>query len=323
MAMMNAVLLYGYGGPEMLRYEEVARPTPGEGEVLIRVHAAGVNPLDWKVRSGYNRLPLDWTMRTGYAPLRSPDTFPVILGFDVAGVVEAVGAAVRDFVVGDEVYAAPKLGGYAEYVAVVAHDVAHKPHTLDFIEAASMPVAAVTAWQALFETIRLKPGQTLLIHGAAGGIGTFAVQLAKWQGAHVIGTASGHNFEYLRQLGADGVIDYTTTRFEEVVNAVDAILDMVGGETRQRSWAVLKPNGLLVTVSNPLLPIIKETHRTDVYLAGLDRPIAPQLAELARLVDAGHLKPFVSTVLPLQEARQAHPLIESRHTRGKIVLQVR
>jgi NADPH:quinone reductase-like Zn-dependent oxidoreductase len=323
MATMNAVLLYGYGGPEMLRYEEVARPTPEEGEVLIRVHAAGVNPLDWKVHSGYAPLPVIWSMRAGYAPLRSPDTFPVILGFDVAGVVEAVGAAVQDFVVGDEVYASPKIGGYAEYVAVAAHDVARKPHTLDFIEAAAMPVAAVTAWLALFEAIQLKPGQTLLIHGAAGGIGTFAVQLAKWQGAHVIGTASGHNFEYLRQLGADGVIDYTTTRFEEVVNAVDAVLDMVGGETQQRSWSVLKSDGVLVTIGDPIFPIIEEAHRVNFHLAGLDRPIGAQLVELARLVDAEQLKPFVSTVLPLQEARQAHLLIESRHTRGKIVLQVR
>jgi NADPH:quinone reductase-like Zn-dependent oxidoreductase len=324
---MNAVQIQGYGGPEMLHYEEVARPTHGEGEVLIRVHAAGVNPLDWKVRSGHAQLPIEWRVRAGYAPLRSSPTFPIIPGFDVAGVIEVISADVRDFELGDEVYASPKIGGYAEYVAVAAHDVAHKPQTLDFIQAAAMPVAAVTAWQALFDSMQLKPGQTLLIHGAAGGIGTFAVQLAKWQGAHVIGTASAHNLEYLRQLGADETIDYTTTRFEKVVREVDAVLDVVGGETRQRSRGVLKPDGVLVTIRGSILPTIlptiDEAEQANWYLAGMIRPIAGPLAELARLVDAGYLMPYVSVILPLHEARQAHVLSESRHVRGKIVLQVR
>jgi NADPH:quinone reductase-like Zn-dependent oxidoreductase len=301
----------------------VARPSPEEGEVLIRVHAAGVNPLDWKVRAGVSNLPLNWGMRTGYAPLRSASTYPIIPGFDVAGVVETVGAGVKGFVVGDEVYASPKIGGYAEYVAVAAHDVAYKPHTLDFIQAAAMPASAVTAWQGIFEVIQLQSGQTLLIHGAAGGIGTFAVQLAKGQGAHVIGTASAHNLAYLRELGADEAIDYNTTPFETVVSQVDAILDMVGGETQQRSWRVLKPGGVLATVSDPLLRTTELANPPHFYVYRMVRPVGPPLVELARLVDAGALKPVVSAVFPLQEAHQAHRLIEGRHTRGKIVLQVR
>ncbi len=321
-ARMKAVSIYAHGGPETLHYEDVARPIPRLEEVLIRVYAAGVNPLDWKLRKGYVRLPLEWTMRAEYSPLRSPTAFPVIPGFDVAGVVEAVGAKVERFAVGNEVYASPKFGGYAEYVAVAVDDVALKPQTLDFIQAAAMPVAAASAWQGLLEVIHLKPGQTLLIHGAAGGVGTFAVQLAKWQGAHVIGTASGYNLAYLLQLGADEAIDYTTTLFEEVVREVDAILDLVGGETQQRSWSVLKPTGILATVNNPLSLTSAAPNPPHFHVYKMLRPVGAQLAELASLVDAGHLKPQVSVVLPLHEARQAHILSESQHTRGKIVLRV-
>lgn len=309
MTTMKAIRVHESGGPEVLRYEEVPRPAIGEEEVLIRVYATTVSPLDWKVRSGY-------------APLWSPYTFPLILGIEAAGVIEAVGASVKNFVAGDEVYAPTEFGAHAEYVAVHGSDVAHKPHTLDYLQAAAVPTSALTAWQALFEGTHLEAGQTILIHGAAGGVGTFAVQLAKWRGAQVIGTASGHNLAFLRQLGADEVIDYTTTRFEEVVSGVDLVLDTVGGETQDRSWTVLKPGGVLVTLHDSPAPEMAAAHGVQQYLLDFPSPSRHLLVELARLIDAGRLKPIVSMVLPLREAGQAHVLSESRHARGKIVLQV-
>lgn len=309
MQTMKAVRIHRYGGLEVLQYEEAPRPSPQAKEVLIRVRAAGVNPLDWKVRAGYAT---DWNL-----------TFPLILGYDVAGVIEAVGAEVEHFTIGDEVYAAPDTGGYAEYVAVPASEVAHKPQTLDYVEAAALPIAALTAWQALFEAAQLAPGQTILIHGAAGGVGSMAVQLAKWRGARVIGTASAANLSFLRQLGADEVIDYTATRFETLVHDMDVVLDTVGGETLQRSWPVLKPGGIMVSITEPLSPEMAMAYgvqQREVIIDSLEGQAA--LAGLARLVDAGHLKPIVSTLLPLSEVRQAHILSEGRHLRGKIVLQV-
>ncbi len=306
--LMKAVQFYRYGGPEVLRYEDVQRPAVGEGEVLIRVHAAAVNPLDWKKRSGL-------------LPLGPEQTFPVILGFDVAGVVEAVGAGVTQFAVGDEVFSPPRFGGYAEYVAVPAANVAHKPHTLDYVQAAAIPISAIAAWQALFKVAQLSAGQRVLIHAAAGGVGHYAVQLAKWRGAHVIGTVSGRNRDYLEKLGAQEVIDYTTTRFEDVVQGVDVVLDTKGGDIQARSWRVLKPGGILVGLVGPVQPPpeVKGIRHCDFHIT---LPAGADLAELARLADAGHLKPNVTAVLPLSEARQAHVMIEGGHTRGKIVLQV-
>lgn len=308
MTTMKAVRIHNQGGPDVLQYEEAPRPMMGTEEVLIRVHAAAVNPLDWKLRANYFS---DWQ-----------PTFPVILGCDVAGVIEAVGANVQNFTIGDEVYAAPDLGGYAEYVAVPAAEVAHKPRTLDYIQAAALPIATLTAWQTLFDEAQLGKGQTVLIHGAAGGVGSMAVQLAKWRGAQVIGTASAHNLAFLRELGADRVIDYPTTRFETLVQGVDVVLDTVGGETLDRSWTTLKPGGMLVSIADDPSPAMAAAHGVQQRLVILQSPGGQSLAEIARLVDAGQLKPIVSTVLPLQEAGQAHRLIESRHTRGKIVLQV-
>lgn len=307
MTMMKAVRIHRYGGPEVLQYEEAPQPTMGTEDVLIRVHAAAVNPLDWKVRAGYAT---DWQ-----------HTLPLILGFDVTGVIEAVGANVEHFTMGDEVYAAPFTGGHAEYIAIPAVDVARKPHSLDYVQAAAMPVAALTAWQTLLDAAQLSAGQTVLIHGAAGGVGSMAVQLAKWRGAQVIGTASAHNLAFLRTLGADRVIDYTATRFEAVVRDVDVVLDTIGGETQQRSWPVLKPRGVLISIVEQPPPEMA-AHTVQPSAGILPTPNGQRLAEIADLVDAGHLKPIVSTVLPLHEVGQAHRLIESRHTRGKIVLQV-
>lgn len=308
MTMMKAVRMHGYGSPEVLRYEDAPRPTIGDDEVLIRVHAVAVNPLDWKIRSG---LAIEW-----FQP-----TLPLILGIDVAGVIAAVGAAVKDLAIGDEVYTAPTIGGYADYVAVPANRVAHKPRSVDYVQAAAMSIGGLVARQALFDAAHLAPGQTVLIHGAAGGVGVLAVQLAKWRGARVIGTASAHNLAFLRELGADEVINYTTTRFETVVRDVDVVLDTVGGETLERSWAVLKQGGMLVSIVDLPSPTVAAAHGVQQCTVDLQAD-AKQLADLAGMVDTGQIKPIVSTVLPLQEASQAHVLSESRHTRGKIVLQV-
>lgn len=308
---MKAVRIHSFGGPEVLSYEETPRPQVGPDDVLIRVHAAAVNPVDWKIREGYLRGFIDYEL-------------PVTLGWDVSGVVEEVGGAVTDLRVGDEVYSRPDItrdGAYAEYIAVRASEAAPKPRSLDHVQAASVPLAALTAWAALFDAADLQPGQTVLIHAAAGGVGSFAVQLAKWKGARVIGTASAANHGLLRELGADELVDYNTTRFEEVVRGVDVVLDTIGGDTLARSWGVLRPGGVLVTVVAQQDEATAAQHgvrSASIFI----QPDKNRLVKLAELIDAGHVRPQVSTVLPLAEARRAHELSQSGHTRGKIVLRV-
>jgi NADPH:quinone reductase-like Zn-dependent oxidoreductase len=308
---VKAVRIHTYGGPEVLKYEEVPRPQAAAGEVLIRVHAAGVNPVDWKIREGYLKKFL-------------PHTLPLILGWDVSGVVEAAGPGVTRLNVSDEVYSRPDIsrdGAYAEYIVVRESEVALKPWSLDHIHAAAIPLAALTAWQTLFDAAQLEAGQTVLIHAAAGGVGSFAVQLAKWKGARVIGTASERHLEFVRQLGADEAIDYQTTRFEDVVCGVDVVLDSIGGDTQKRSWQVLKKGGILVSiVEQPSVEeaAVRGVRQSYVFI----HPDATQLAELAKLADLGKLKAVVQTVLPLSEARRAHELSQAGHVRGKIVLKV-
>lgn len=301
----------------MLTYEDAPRPEPGEDDLLIRVHAAGVNPADWQIRSGKRGV--------------QKEPFSLILGFDVSGVVEATGRSVKHFKVGDAVYAMLH-GAYAEYVTGPATAVARKPRCLDHIQASAMPVVALTAWQALFDAGELSAGQTVLIQAAAGGVGHIAVQLAKWAGARVIGTASARNEDFLREIGVDEFIDYRTRRFEDVVRDVDVVLDAVvrdadeaidalAGETLERSWGVLKKNGVLVSICARPSPEIAAAHgvRGKYVLAQSN---ASQLAEIAGLVDAGHVKPTIGAVLPLKDARKAHELSQTGHTRGKIVLRI-
>jgi NADPH:quinone reductase-like Zn-dependent oxidoreductase len=251
-------------------------------------------------------------------------TLPLILGWDVSGVVEEVGGRVNDFAVGEEVFARPDIsrdGAYAEYIAVRAGEVVRKPSSLSHIQAAALPHAALTAWQALFDSAKLAPGQTVLIHGAAGGVGTFAVQLAKWRGAQVIGTASSNNQAFLRQLGVDETIDYTATPLENWVQVADVVLDTVGGETQQRSWGMVKPGGVLVSLVHPPAADMAAAHQVQAHLVAM-QPNLDQLKQITELAESGKITPIISTVLPLQEVRQAHMLSESRRTRGKIVLQV-
>jgi NADPH:quinone reductase-like Zn-dependent oxidoreductase len=308
---MKAVRIHSYGGLDVLAYEDAPRPAAGEGEVLIRVHATSVNPFDCAVRAGY---------MTGYFN----HSLPLVLGSDVAGVIEAVGPGAAGFQVGDAVYGRGGVfrdGANAEFVTVFASDVALKPKSLDFVHAAALPHVTLTAWQALFEMADLQKGQTVLIHGAAGGVGHIAVQLAKWRGAAVIGTAS-RNLEFLRTLGVDQAIDYAATAFESVVGKVDVVLDTVGGDTQDRSWSVLKPGGMLVSVIQP--PSAESAAKFGVRQAMVSSapPIGKVLTKVAELVDAGLIKPHVAEVFPLGEIRKAHGLIEGKHTRGKIVLQV-
>jgi len=309
MKTMKIVKIYQQGDVDVLQFEEAPLPTIEPNEVLLRVQAVGVNPLDWKLRSGY-------------FPLQAPEAFPFVLGFDMAGTVVATGSEVTQFVVGDHVYGVPNNGAYAEYARAFAFDLAIQPKRLDAIQAAAMPCAAITAWQTLFDSAQLAAGQTVLIHGAAGGVGTMSVQLAKWRGAHVIGTASAHNHALLQELGADEVIDYTTTRFEEVVAPVDVVFDTVGGETLWRSGTLLKPGGRLRTIADDAAPELAAKYGIDASGYEIHPPFGDLLAELAGLVDNGQLKPVVSTVLPFQEIKQAHRLSEGRHVRGKIVLVV-
>ena len=308
---MKAVAMHAYGGPEVLKYEDAARPDPATGEVLVRVHAAAVNPVDWKVRAGHLRGFLNYSL-------------PLIPGWDLSGVVEATGAGVTDWKQGDAVYARPDLrrnGAYAEYIAVRASELGHKPRSIDHVQASAIPLACLTAWQALFDAGGLKAGQRVLIHAAAGGVGTFAVQLAKWKGAHVVGTASERNHAFLRELGADEVIDYTKTNFEEVVRDVDVVLDTLAGQTRDRSWNVLKKDGILVSILGQPSP--DGAAQRGVRAAGVFvEPNQAQLGEIAKLVDSGKLRPIIETVLPLAQAARAHEMNQTLHTRGKIVLQV-
>jgi NADPH:quinone reductase-like Zn-dependent oxidoreductase len=311
MATMKAVRIHGYGGTEVLKYEEAPRPEPPAGEVLVKVYAAGVNPVDWKIREGYMRSFRDYPL-------------PFILGWDFSGVIEQTGPGVNGWKAGDEVYARPDLGrngAYAEYIAVRASEIQRKPKALDHIHSAAIPLAALTAWQALFDTGQLQAGQKVLIHAAAGGVGTFAVQLAKWKGAYVIGTASARNHEFLRELGADETIDYNTTRFEDVVKDADLVLDAMAGETRERSWQVLKKGGILVSILGQ--PSQEAAKEHGVRAAGIFVQANPaELQELANLTDAGKLRPIIEAVLPLAEAAQAHEKNATLHTKGKIVLRV-
>ena len=311
METMKAIRIHAYGGPEVLIYEDAPRPKPGPGEVLVRVHATGVNPVDWR-------------MREGYLKERVPYSLPVIPGWDLSGVIVATGPDVIRWKAGDEVYGRPDMardGANAEYIVVRGREIALKPKSIDHIHAAAIPLAGLTAWQSLFDAAGLSAGQKILIHAAAGGVGSFAVQLARWRGAYVIGTASGRNHAFVRELGADEAIDYEHTRFEDVVRDIDVVLDTMGGEIQKRSWTVLKKGGILVSIISP--PAQQEAIAHGVRQAYVfAQSNATQLAELAMLVDYGKLRPVVETVLPLSQARRAQELSQAGHTRGKIVLRV-
>jgi NADPH:quinone reductase-like Zn-dependent oxidoreductase len=306
---MKAIRIHRRGGPEVLVYEDAPIPALQSGDALVRVHAAGISPAEftwhiWETPDGRSRVPF-------------------IPSHEVSGVVAAVAPDVRDLEAGDAVYGLTDFfrdGGAAEYVAVRATELARKPRTLDHASAAATPLSALTAWQALFDHAQLTPGQRVLIHGAAGGVGSFAVQLAHWRGAHVIATASARNFDFVRKLGADELIDYAATPFETVVRDVEMVLDSVGGRTTEKSWSVLRPNGLLVTIVRQ--PPEWTAGRGAKGLFFIVEPRRTQLSEISRLIEAGTIRPIVEAVLPLDRAREAYERGIRNHPRGKLVLAV-
>ncbi len=308
---MKAIRIHEYGGPDVLSIDEIPMPEPAADEVLIRVHATSVNPVDWKIREGLRKE-------------KFPSKLPLTLGWDVSGVVEQVGEKVSIFRKGDEVYGRPdptKNGAYAEYIVVKANLLSIKPISIGHTEAAAVPLAGLTAWQGLFDHGLLKEGQKVLIHAAAGGVGTYAVQFAKSKGAYVIGTASDQNIDFLKRLGADEVIDYNMDNFETILSDIDLVLDTIGGDTQLKSIEVLKIGGRLITTLAP--EFVTEAKAKNVHLtAYMAQSFPEQLAEIATMIDAGKVKPIIDQVLPFTEARSAHIRSEEGHTRGKIVLQV-
>ena len=318
---MKAVRIHAFGGPEVLQLEDVARPVPAADEILIKVYASGVNPVDWVVREGGNDV------------LRSYLTLPLTLGWDAAGIVEEAGSAVAAFQKGDAVYGTPNFpgnGSYAEYCAAKAGQFALKPKSLGFNAAAAVPLAGLTAWTALFEQGKLQPGQRILIQGASGGVGSFAVQFAKAKGAYVIGAASAGNLEYLKQLGADEVIDYQNQRFEEVVHNVDVVLEaspLRDNAERVKAVTVLKDGGIFVSVNldfpfnEEVLAALAKKHATGELVA--NQPRQDWLAEMAELIDAGKVKVFISKVYALEQVAEAHRESATWHVRGKLVLKIR
>jgi len=305
---MKAIRIHALGGPEVVSFEEAPRPEPRHNELLVRVAAAGVNPVDWKIREGH----------LGHVAL------PAILGTDFSGVIEGVGSDVHEFQVGESVFGsvADDSGSFAEYATAPVARVSRKPDVLDDVHAAAVPVASLTAWQAIFDTAHLVSGQTVLIHAAAGGVGSFAVQFAKQAGAYVIGTASAQKTDYVRKLGADEVIDYRATRFEEKVANVDVVFDTLGADTQERSWKVLKPGGILVSIVQPPPPEQATARSVRSVFMICDHDRGDQLAHIADLVVHGRIKVHVAECFTLEETTRALTLSQSGHVQGKIVLHV-
>jgi len=308
---MKAIVIHEYGGPEVLKYEDVPRPEPKADQILIRVIAAGVNPVDGMIRSGM-------FAKDGNG------AFPMVLGGDIAGVVERVGNKITKFKAGDPVFAYVSLdsgGGYAQYAVVPEGDAAPKPKSLTYVEAGAVPIVALTAWQALIDTAKLNAGQTVLIHGGSGGVGSFAIQIAKARGAKVIATASTANQDLLKQLGTDVAVDYTKQKFEDVAKDVDVVLDSVGKDTLTRSYGVVKKGGIIVS-------LVARPNQSDLEKHGIRgvalsvEPNSGELAQIGKLIDEKKIRVIVSQTFPLSEAKKAQEQVASGHTRGKIVLKL-
>ena len=307
---MKAVRVHRFGPPEVISLDDLPKPEPGRGEVVVRVKAAGIGPWDALIRSGKSVL---------------PHPLPLVLGSDLSGEVDSVGAGVNELQVGDEVFGVTNerfTGAYAEYAVAKAAMLAPKPKRLNHTHAASVPVVAVTAWQMVFDLAQLSSGQAVLVHGGAGNVGGYAVQLAKRAGAMVIATASVENDSYVRRLGADGVIDYRARRFEERVKGIDAVLDTVGGETLDRSYGVLKRSGIIVSSAVQPSRETAEQHGVRAVFF-LVQVTTERLKTIGEMIDGGTLQSEVGEVLWLDEARRGHEMLEGApHRRGKIVIKV-
>jgi NADPH:quinone reductase-like Zn-dependent oxidoreductase len=307
---MKAVRIHEFGGPEVLKYEDVDVPVAGHGEVLICVKGASVNPVDFKTRAGK-------------FPVVTKDQLPITLGRDVAGRITAIGPGTIDASVGDEVYVNLEFnhGGFAQYVVAKASHCAQKPHSIDYVAAASVPLAALTAWQGLFTHGGLGRGQRVLIHGAAGGVGQFAVQFARAHGATVFATASGEGVALVKNLGADHVIDYKKQAFEDFFRDLDVVFDLVGGEMRDKSFPLLRKNGMLVSTLDE--PSKEKSARYGVRSTRFTtKPNRAQLTQIARLIDEGSVTPTVVKEFPLDEYAGALEFVEKKHPHGKVVLRV-
>jgi NADPH:quinone reductase-like Zn-dependent oxidoreductase len=308
---MKAIRIHEFGGPEVMKFEDAPIPKPAADEVLIKVYASSVNPVDWKICEGLRKE-------------RFPSTFPLTIGWDVSGVITGTGNDVKEFKNGDEVYGRPdatRNGAFAEYIVVKANHLALKPKSIDHIYAAAIPLVGLTAWQGLFDHGQLQAGQKVLIHAASGGVGTMAVQLAKWKGAYVIGTCSTDNVDFVRSLGADEVIDYKKQKFEDVLSDIDLVLDTLGGETQHNSLKVLKNGGRLVTTLKPENP--EEAAAKNIHVEGYMAQSYPDnLKQMAQLVDDGNLKPVIAKVMELRDAAEAEEISKKGHVRGKIIIQV-
>jgi NADPH:quinone reductase-like Zn-dependent oxidoreductase len=309
---MKAVRIHEYGSVDVLKIEEVAVPEFAADEVLIKIFAASVNPIDWKVREGKLRF-------------RNLHHLPLIPGWDVSGVVEKIGKAVKKFKVGDEVYSRPDVardGGYAEYIAVKESFVALKPKTLNFEEAASIPLVGLTAWEALVTNADIRSGQRVLIHAASGGVGSIAVQIAKSFGCYVIGTTSEKNLDLVKNLGADEVIDYRNQDFTKILKDIDVVLDTVGGQTQLDSLKVLREDGYIISIINPVNE--EEAHKYNVRTGYIFvKSNGDTLSKLAELIDSEKIRPVVGKIFSLDEIKQAHELSQSGRAVGKIVIKIR
>ena len=309
---MKAAYIEQYGGSDQFKVGELARPTIGADDVLIEVYAASVNPVDWKLREGYLKEMLTYEM-------------PLVIGWDVSGVIKEVGANVTDLQVGDEVFSRPDIarqGTYAEYVAVDAHLVVKKPATLSFEEAASLPLVAHTAWQVMFEVMNAKPGDRIFIGAGSGGVGTVAIQLAKAHGLYVITSTSTPNVDWVKALGADEVIDYKQQDPATTVRELDFVFDTMGGDGQGKLYDMLKENGMLVSISTP--PDEAEAERANVRCEYVFmQPTGERLQRIADAVEQGELKPVIDRVFPLEQTKQAHDYGEEGHAKGKIVIKVK
>ena len=320
---MKAIRINEFGGPEVMKLEDIERPVPAADEILVKVYASGVNPVDWVVRNGGNDF------------LRSFLTLPMTLGWDAAGIVEETGSDVTEFQKGDAVYGVPNFpginGSYAEYCAAKASQFSLKPKSVSFNEAAGVPLVGLVAWTGIFELGKLQPGQRILIHGASGGVGSFAVQFAKAKGAYVIGTASAGNLEFLKQIGADEVIDYKSQKFEELLQDIDVVFDaspLRDNNDRMKSVSVLKNGGILVSVNvdfpfneTVLEALAKKNAKGELLYAQMNH--REWLTEIAQLIDEGKVKVVISKVYPLEQVAEAHRESETFHVRGKLVLEIK
>lgn len=308
---MKAVVIREYGNADVLKLEEIEKPSPNVDDILVKIHNIGVNPIEYKVRNGLGEV---FGMK-----------LPIFPGTEISGTIEEVGENVKRFKAGDEIFGNVNMmrgggGAYAEYVLAKESEIAHKPKNIDFVNAAAIPVGALTSWKAIFTTGNLQSGQKVLIHGAAGGVGSMGVQLAKAKGAYVYATGSGKNEDFIKELGADEFIDYTTTKFEDVAKDVDVVLDTVGGDTQTRSFEVLKKGGFLVSLVSPPSEELAAKYGVKAQMIQ-SGPNGKLLEEIAKLIEQGKVKAHVETVFPLSEIKKAHELSEFGRTRGKIILE--